>query len=297
MKIFMIHNPRSGILHEHIRVNLLLMRLKEKFNVDYISIKKSDNIVDVVRGSGDHYDLIIACGGDGTVNKVIKGLLEIDENRPALLIFPLGSCNDFAKHYGYTKSVSKTLKAIDKAQFCDTDVGMVNNRVFVNVVAGGCVSEVPHNVPQNVKRVLGRLAYYFWGAYEMISLDNINSESQFIINGECINTKVALFLVQNSSRVGGFRINSDTTEIDPSLKLTYFEQMDVRDCIHIISQLFWGRGIKHPKVKTYSIYELIIESKELIRADIDGEIYTNLPLKVTSSKEKIRMMKMIGGMS
>ncbi|SDN20074.1 lipid kinase YegS [Vreelandella arcis] len=116
---------------------------------------------------------VIACGGDGTVNEVMNGLMRIDKaRRPAMGIVPLGSANDFATSVGLPLDPKEALSAaltlsdypIDVVKLCAERGDESVSRYYVNMLTGGFGAEITSSTPKMLKRMLGGGAYSLMGA-------------------------------------------------------------------------------------------------------------------------------------
>ena len=101
--------------------------------------------------------VVVAAGGDGTVNEVASGLLSgSDSSKTAMAVIPYGTANDFATSIGILKgNPLQSLQLAAGGAATPIDVGQVNNRFFVNVTSGGFGAEVTANTPPEMKRALG----------------------------------------------------------------------------------------------------------------------------------------------
>ncbi len=118
---------------------------------------------------------VIAAGGDGTINEVVAGLVDLARSRPippnaalprlpALGIVPLGTANDFARGCGLpTDDLTAALLSAAEGVAVPIDVGRVNGHTFINVATGGFGTQVTVDTPPEVKRLLGRVAYLVSG--------------------------------------------------------------------------------------------------------------------------------------
>lgn len=116
---------------------------------------------------------VIACGGDGTVNEVVNGLMRVaHDKRPALGVVPLGSANDFATSTGLPLEPSPALAQARTLSAYPVDVVRVtaeaNNKTvvqyYVNMTTGGFGAEITSSTPKTLKRLLGGGAYSLMGA-------------------------------------------------------------------------------------------------------------------------------------
>lgn len=104
------------------------------------------------------YDMIVCCGGDGTLNETISGVLSVSDRKPIGYI-PCGSTNDFAATLGLPLQVKEAAAAIAAGQTKKIDVGSFNSRFFTYVASFGAFTSVSYETPQQAKNSLGHFAY------------------------------------------------------------------------------------------------------------------------------------------
>jgi lipid kinase YegS len=110
-------------------------------------------------------DLLIAAGGDGTVNEVVNGLMNLSTvARPVLGVVPLGTANDFATGCGIPRDPEEALTLCMEGEAVRVDVGKANEHWFLNAASIGFGAEVTATTPPELKRVLGPAAYAVMGA-------------------------------------------------------------------------------------------------------------------------------------
>jgi len=116
----------------------------------------------------DGVDVVVAGGGDGTLNEVVHGLLEGGDEEGgdpgcAVGLVPLGTANDFATACGLPESPLDALRLVTSSPPCSIDVGRVNDRYFLNIATGGLGAEITSETSEDLKSLLGRLAYLLTG--------------------------------------------------------------------------------------------------------------------------------------
>lgn len=123
-----------------------------------------------VSEAGD-VDVLIAAGGDGTLNEVVHGLmgLQIDA-RPALGVVPLGTANDFANGCGIPPEPEKALALCMDRDAIPIDIGKANDHWFLNVASAGFGAEITATTSPELKRLLGSAAYTVMGAILAINV-------------------------------------------------------------------------------------------------------------------------------
>jgi lipid kinase YegS len=116
-------------------------------------------------------DLLIAAGGDGTLNEVVHGLMDLSKAaRPPLGIVPLGTANDFATGCGIPRDPESALALCLECQSVPIDIGKANEHWFLNTASVGFGAEVTATTPPELKRLLGHAAYTVMGAIMAINV-------------------------------------------------------------------------------------------------------------------------------
>ena len=202
-KVLFIVNPKSG--KGSIRSKLLdIVDIFVKAGFDltlYISQSAGDARAKAKEVEG-RYELVICSGGDGTLDEVISGMMEC-EKRSAIGYIPCGSTNDFAPSLKIPTSMTKAAEHIAAWKEFPCDIGRFNDDYFVYIAAFGLFTDVSYETSQDVKNVLGHLAYILEG---MKKLTEIKSYPMKVESEEVTVEGNFLFgMVTNSTSVGGFR--------------------------------------------------------------------------------------------
>lgn len=276
-----IINPSSGRQMMERKIDALCkMLLDDGYIVaKYFTKKKNDAMNEAQLSCKAGFDLIVACGGDGTVNEVVKGIMNSSRKIP-LAILASGTVNDFAKYLNLPKTASEFFKMIKRQKIINIDIGKVNDDYFVNVAAGGLLTNVGYQVPTDMKALLGRMAYYFEGIKELTqqNLDHINVK----INSEEYSNQedILLFIISNSSSIGGFKkLAPEADVLDGLLDVVIIKKSAITDLANIFINILTGDHINHPNVIYYKTKEVFIESKNDVDIDVDGEYGGKLPAK------------------
>src|SRR5882762_2029031 len=110
-------------------------------------------------------DLLIAAGGDGTLNEVVHGLMDLSkEARPVFGVVPLGTANDFAIGCGIPRDPETALALCLEGEAAPIDIGKANEHWFLNAASVGFGAEVTATTSPELKRLLGHAAYTVMGA-------------------------------------------------------------------------------------------------------------------------------------
>ena len=147
-------------------------------------------------------DLLMAVGGDGTLNEVLHGLMELSyAARPPLGIVPLGTANDFAAGCGIPSDPAKALALCMKGEPIAIDVGKANEHWFINAASSGFGAEITATTSPELKRLLGAAAYTMMGAILAINLRHY--QGSLILPGREITGSGLVAIVGNGRQTGG----------------------------------------------------------------------------------------------
>jgi lipid kinase YegS len=215
-------------------------------------------------------DLLIAAGGDGTLNEVLNGLMEMPrEARPGLGIVPLGTANDFGTGCGIPRDPEKALALCMKAEAVSIDVGKANDHWFMNAASSGFGAEITATTSPELKRLLGPAAYTVMGAILAINLHHY--QGRLILPGREITGSGPVAIVGNGRQTGGGIQVAPRAYIDDGL----LDVLVVRQ-ISPTALLAAARELQQlPSDGEYISYWqtpwLEVHSEEAIPVNLDGE--------------------------
>ena len=201
-KMLFILNPCAGMR----KANKILPDIIAAFNrADY------DVSVYITAASGEarqqtasraaQLDLIVCCGGDGTFNETVAGLLDSGADTPIGYI-PAGSTNDFANSLGLSLDNILAARDIVEGSPKRVDVGLFGSRYFSYVASFGAFTRSSYATPQSLKNVLGHTAYLLAGISEITQLkpERVRME---LPDGRVIEDNFIFGAVSNSTSVAG----------------------------------------------------------------------------------------------
>ena len=156
------------------------------------------------------HDLVICCGGDGTLNEVVDGLLSCEKVVP-LGYVPAGSTNDFATSLHLKNQPQAALQDILEGREDYMDVGLFNNaRYFSYIASFGMFTAASYNAPQTAKNALGHFAYLLEGSKELFTVQSHQIkactadrcyEGDYVFGAVCNSTSVAGLVKLNAGIV------------------------------------------------------------------------------------------------
>lgn len=283
-----IYNPTSG--REIIKKNLadVLLILEQ---AGYVASAHATTAEpgDAKRAAEEaveaHYDLVIAAGGDGTINEVINGIAE-KPYRPKVGIIPTGTTNDFARALHIPRDVIKATKIIAEGDSIAMDIGKANDTYFINIGGGGRLTELTYDVPSKLKTMLGQLAYYLKGIEMIPSLKPTKVRIEY--DDGVFEGKTLLFLLALTNSIGGFeKIAPDAKLDDGKFSLIIVKKTNLPELIRLITLALRGDHIKEPNIIYTKSSKVVVTSKDKMLINLDGELGGETPMTFLNLKQHI----------
>ena len=218
MNALLVINPKAGNTRQsgneaHIRAAFA----ERGYACDTVMTAGPGDAERIARERAGDYDLLICCGGDGTLNETVNGLAGLG-HAPAIAYLPAGTTNDFARTLGLSPDLRRTIQALLDGRRERLDLGCLNGRRFIYSASFGLFVKSSYATPQSVKNLFGRTAYFLEGAMELPATRpyslRVEDGDGHVREGEYL-----FGAVSNATSLGGF--------------LHYRpEQVDLRDGLH-----------------------------------------------------------------
>jgi len=222
-----------------------------------------------VAEAGEVY-LLIAAGGDGTVNEVVHGLMDLSRAAPPVLgVVPLGTANDFAIGCGIPRDPEEALTLCMEGEGAPVDVGKANEHWFLNAASIGFGAEVTASTPPELKRLLGQAAYTVMGA--ILATNVRHNQGRLILPNYKITGTGPMAIVGNGCQAGGGVQVAPRARIDDGL----LDVLAVRE-IPALALLTAARELQElsPDGEYISYWQTPwaeVHTKEAIPVNLDGE--------------------------
>ena len=203
-EVLFIYNPSSGkaVASQLISETVQLL-CENNCRVTVYAIGENLGAEQVLLEEDGKFTNIICCGGDGTLNHTINGIMQM-EHKPLLTYIPTGSTNDFASSLGISRDVSDAVNAVVNSRPYYYDIGKFGNTYFNYIAAFGAFTEVSYSTSQIQKNYLGHAAYVIEGIrhlpigqYHTVTVTH---------EGETFTDDYIYGSVSNSTSVGGMSI-------------------------------------------------------------------------------------------
>ena len=212
-KALVIINPHAGMKKSKKAIFEIIDRLSHAgFSVTAQTTTSQGAATQMAREFGPSHDLLVCCGGDGTLNEVINGVREAEISIPIGYI-PAGTTNDFARSLGLKAKPDRCMDRIIDGFPRDLDIGRFNDRNFTYIASLGAFTAVSYTTPQKLKNLLGHTAYLLEGAKAVKSIAPFHAE--IIVDDECFEGDFLFGAITNSTSVGGlFRLDRLDVRLD-----------------------------------------------------------------------------------
>lgn len=214
------------------------------------------------------YDLIIAAGGDGTLNQVVNGM--VGTGVP-LGVLPCGTGNDFATMIGMPSQIDKCLDQIIAGGVSYVDLGKINERYFISSVGAGFDGQVAYTVNHGFPHLRGHIVYVL-GIFKTI-FSYPGHQINLTVDGKTENFKALLVAVNNSKTYGGgFMITPDAVLDDGYFSICTSQMMNPLEICLNLPKLSKGVHGRLKKIRLFEGKSITIESATPLYCQIDGEI-------------------------
>lgn len=242
------------------------------------------NWIDVV----DVVDVVVAVGGDGTVNEVINGIMNSKEPGRKLAVFPSGTADDFARNMGIPLDRDDALKTLIGDSERTIDLMRVNDR-FAGVTLGiGLDAEIAYRSYQS--KHLRLLAYWYHGL-SMLFRPMPRSKLAVTVAGERMEQDFLLVVAGNAGSYGRYMNMLPEAEMDDGvINLATFDMMSKGKTLLLFALSTAGKHTWASQMDEYDTREMVIECLDDVYAQFDGEVQV-LPkgevLKMTVESQAI----------
>ena len=274
IKVLTIINPTSGKGNIINKLDEIKNNIEsQNMEIEIFSTKKEYNAKKIVEENVDDKDLILICGGDGTLNETITGMMQKGVKNVSLSFIPFGTTNDLARTLGLPLKNINVIKNLLNSKAKLIDIGKFNeDKYFCYVAAFGLITDVSYMTSQKAKHRYGRMAYYINAikelrnipAYQMkIEYDGKKVEGEFIYGG-----------VTNSESIAGFRWfeKGEILLDDGKFEGVFIKKpKNILGYFKILKSFFRKDYTDNNNILFIQANHIKVESQDRIRWTIDGE--------------------------
>lgn len=236
------------------------------------------------------YSTVVAAGGDGTVNEVINGLMQIPQaTRPALAVLPGGTGNDFARAIGTPKRAPLAIQALLNGARRRIDVGEVNGRYYAGISGVGFDAEAARQA-NAWPRWIGGTALYVAAILKML-VTYSPVEARITIDGRAQTLRMFLLAAANTKWYGGGMLMAPHAAIDDGrLGIVYAGDLGKLETLMLLPKVYTGKHLQHPKVSHTTADEVVVESDVPLSIHADGETVGRVPARFRCVRAAIEVL-------
>ncbi len=270
-KMLFIYNPKAG----KGLIRGKLSQILELFGQNHYEIvvhptRERGDAKELVKNREEAYDLIVCSGGDGTLDEVVTGMIQSGTKTPIGYI-PAGSTNDFGGSLSMPKNMLRAAEMITNGKNFACDVGSFNRDIFVYIAAFGLFTDVSYETPQDVKNVLGHMAYLLEGMKRLPAITSYPMKVTYDDN--VIEDDFVFGMVTNSMSVGGFkRITGKYVKLDDGVfEVTLIKRPKNPIELNNIMISLLNRDIDTNAMYCFRTAKVVFESEDKLPWTLDGE--------------------------
>jgi diacylglycerol kinase (ATP) len=234
--------------------------------------KGAPDIEGVRRQLGD-VDLVVAAGGDGTINAVIGALVGQPK---ALGIIPLGTANDLARTLNIPHEIPAACDVIAAGRTRQIDVTIVNERYFCNVASIGLSVDITRLMTSQTKRRWGIFAYLLASARGLRQLRRFHAVIRSP-EGKIRTHSVQIAVGNGKFYGGGMVVAEDATIFDHQLHVYSLEVERWWEVLALFPALRRGSHVHWRRTRTLVTPEVQITTRRPRTVNIDGELVLKTP--------------------
>ena len=278
-----IVNPTSGRERAPKFLPLLQTTLAEKY--EHVVTKETTAKGDAERWAAEaakeNFD-VFCMGGDGTVNETVSGILSAEGTETVFGFIPLGTVNDLARALHIPRFPVGAIRMLKTATQTKIDIGRINDRYFINIVAAGLIPEAVSQVTIREKTIFGSLAYFMKGLQVLGKQPNYRFHI-VMEDGTEMDTSSPLMAAMLTDSAGSFRnLLPPEDRKKGFIKLALFRNFDWSTVIFNAPILLSGRQVGPDFVNIINLKKarISLANGEELSTNVDGEVGPMFPLNL-----------------
>jgi len=229
-------------------------------------------------------DLIIACGGDGTINEVIRG---IAGSQGTLMVIPAGTCNVLAKEVGLPSSIAHSVSLIKTGIVRRISLGQVDGRHFALMAGIGLDASIVSMLSERLKTFLGEGAFWIEGFRQLFGYSF--SSFQIQVDGE---SRLATFALISKARYygGGVQITGRANFFSDNFDVCLFQSNNRWRYLYYLWMILLRQHYKLPDMQYLKAHTIRLVGSPTIKIQVDGEWIGHLPQNVTIHRNALSLL-------
>ncbi len=229
------------------------------------------------------FRVVVAAGGDGTINEVVNGLAG---SEVALGVLPVGTMNVFAAELGLPNRLRDAWKVIQNGCIRPVDLACVNRHYFIQLAGVGLDAQVVKETSLQLKRNFGPLSY-------VISAAQIAARKppRIIVEANGNTLEGSFVLIGNGRFYGGpVAFFPDSRIDDGLLDVLVFQNQSYLDIARYLGHVLVGQHTRLSDVEYFQTKKLHVSSPDHVPVEADGELAAELPVTFRIAAKKLRVV-------
>lgn len=270
-KMLFVYNPKAGKAQIRTKLaDILDIFARAGYEMTVCPTQKHGDARKIMENRSREYELVVCSGGDGTLDETVTGMMQSGFRTPIGYI-PAGSTNDFGGSLSLPKNMIKAAETIVEGKSFPCDIGSFNEDVFVYIAAFGLFTDVSYETGQDMKNVLGHMAYVLEGMKRLPAIRSfpmrISYEDKIIVDDFIFG------MVTNSVSVGGFKnITGKNVKLDDGVfEVTLIKRPRNPVELNNIMISLLNRDIDTNAMYCFRTAELTLEAADPVAWTLDGE--------------------------
>lgn len=291
-----IYNPTSG--REALRtylVDILSIYEKAGYETSAFATTPAPNSArnEAKRAAEEGFDLIVAAGGDGTLNEVVNGIAGL-AHRPTLAIIPAGTTNDYARALRIPRDdpIAAAKLILRQNKKFKIDIGQAGDKYFMNIAAGGMLTELTYDVPSQMKSLFGYAAYLAKGAELLPRIKPVEMNIKY--DDHEYQGQVSMILLALTNSVGGFeQIVPDAALDDGKFTLIIVKKSSLIDMMSLMAKALQGNHLEDPRIiyaKATDVDLQPLNNADRLMINLDGEYGGDAPMQFHNLKQHLEVV-------
>jgi len=263
-------------------------------NGDALISTRPGELTELAREAAGRADLLVAVGGDGTVNEIANGIAGLDVE---LAVIPRGTGWDFVRTYGIPRRFDDAVKVALGGRPREVDLGRARYRAwdgaereswFANIASAGMSGAVAKRTNESSKALGGKISY-LWATLTVFARWR-NDEVRVTVDGERRSGRMHDVVVANGRYFGGgMMICPDAEPDDGLLDVLLIGDLSKRDLLLTLPKTYRGRHLPHPKAELLRGKAVEVDAAEPLPVELDGEQPGTTPVQFDVVPQALRL--------
>lgn len=265
-----IVNPTAGKNRSVKHIDWLNKAAHERWeDFEIVITRKNESVVELATEKAGLFDMIVACGGDGTINQVLNGIAGSDT---ILGILPIGTGNDYVKSLNLNRTLPECLDLIYKQKTTFVDLIRCSGDIdywSANTLGIG-LDGWANYYSKSFKWIKGPLIYLLGALKAAFTFRG--ASLQLTVDGEQMDGKYLMVTACNGKWEGGkFYLAPNASLTDGTIDLVTIKKMSIPSILVYLPRFRWGPASWMKNLQTHSAEKIILKSDIPLAVHADGE--------------------------